>query len=407
MKIAYLAPELPALSATFVYNEILELEAQGVEVRCYSVHKPAALATDERLAAIRSDTLYLYAESKIKVLASNIAECFAHPQRYLQTLKWLLSDIRELGLTSRTGLGQCMRFIYAVHLGRILRKQAIQHLHVHFAHVPTDIGMYACNMVKIGYSVTAHANDLFERGWLLPQKVSRSAFFGSISEFNLRYLGNLGAPKAKLAITRCGVDDRLFPPVAANKTCRGTIGSIGRLVEKKGFDTLIAAIALLRDRGVNIQLLLAGSGPLESALKQQVTQAGLSDHIDFLGALPHFEVPGFLARLDAFVLPCKKDAQGDMDGIPVVLMEAMLSGVPVISSRISGIPELVVDNVTGLLVEPDDNVGLADAMAKILAEDALRQRLVASAVDHVATEFSLRANVSRLKHKITQVIAED
>jgi glycosyltransferase involved in cell wall biosynthesis len=176
------------------------------------------------------------------------------------------------------------------------------------------------------------------------------------------------------------------------------IGTVGRLVEKKGLDTLIAAVAKLLASGRQILLEIAGSGPLETDLLQQAKLAGLGEtQIKFIGALPHDKVPVFINSLDIFVLPCKQDTNGDMDGIPVVLMEAMLCGVPVISTQLSGIPELVINEKTGLTIQPEDIEGLSKAICYLIDNNAEAERMVISAKKkRVTEEFMLSDNVSKL-----------
>jgi len=399
VKIAYLAPEIPALSATFVYNEILALETLGQEVVPFSVHKPFSVVAGSALRDLSGSVVYVYDQSKMAVLFCHLQLLFKHPFRYFSTLKSLFSDILAIGGIGRPTLGLVYRFFFAGSVANELIKQQCQHLHIHFAHVPTDIGMYAASLIDIPFSVTAHANDIFERGWLLKQKVDRCAFFATISEFNRRYLLGLGVDADKLKVVRCGVDAEQFSTrknfVSAERV---KIGTVGRLVEKKGIDTLIKAMALVKQQGLQCDLLIAGSGPLEEALRQLVDEQQLnSTEVHFLGAIAHTEVAEFITSLDVFVLPCKQDANGDMDGVPVVLMEAMLSGVPVISTELSGIPELILNQQTGLLVKPNDDSALAGAIMQILSDDVLRAKMLIQAAAKVNDEFSLLGNAARLK----------
>lgn len=398
MKIAYLAPEIPALSATFVYNEMLALQELGYQILPISVHKPQHEVSDLQLADIKRRVLHLYATSKFSVLFSNVLMLLRHPLGYLQALRLLTRDMFRLGLLTRSGIGLVYRFFYAGHLARFLERNKAKHLHVHFAHVPTDIAMYATRMIGIGFSVTAHANDIFERGWLLPEKVERSLFFATISEFNKRYLIEQQKVDAKkVEVVRCGVDTLQFKPKPfISMKSPVTIGVLGRLVEKKGIDTLIEAMALLDKQGIDFNLKIAGSGPLEIMLKEMVDRFDLNKRILFLGALPHTEVPEFLASLDLFVLPCKQDANGDMDGIPVVLMEAMMLGVPVISTELTGIPELVINHVTGLLTKPGDAKGLAQAIKQLCSDQELQKCISLKALEKVEQEFSQMINAQRL-----------
>jgi len=295
------------------------------------------------------------------------------------------------------------RFVYAGVFADALLRHRCQHIHVHFAHIPTDIAMYASKMSNIGFSVTSHANDLFERGWLLKEKVERSCFFGTISEFNQRFLAEQGVNMDKVKVIRCGVDLTQF------KTRRWRVlsqpvqvGVLGRLVEKKGIDVLIRSVALLKDNGIDISLTIAGNGPLESELRALVTTLDLEEQTSFLGALPHNEVSEYIKSLDVFALPCKRDSYGDMDGIPVVLMEAMLAGVPVISTRISGIPELIVDGETGHCIQASDENALANAIDKIIAEQNDTKQMVKQAVFWVKESFSLAGNAGQLNNFITK-----
>jgi len=406
MKIAYLAPEIPALSATFVYNEILELSKQGVAVKPFSVHRPGHIASEVFLNELRGNVFHLYETPKSQVLLHNLIMFFTHPVGYIKALGRLISDVFRQRVFSRSALGLCYRFFYAATLAKQLQQNNIQHLHVHFAHIPTDIAMYAAPMANIGFSVQAHANDLFERGWLLKQKVARSSFFATISEFNQRFLENLHADSKKIKIVRCGVDQSWQPPIKPLEQNEiFTIGTVGRLVEKKGIDTLIDAISKLVKDDRKICLKIAGNGPLEAELKQQAKRLNLGvDKIAFLGALPHDQVAEFIAGLDVFVLPCKQDSQGDMDGIPVVLMEAMLCGVPVISTELSGIPELVINHISGLTVQPDNDEELSKAIYKLMESSDTRLHLIAGGKQRVEDEFLLNKNVAKLLNLIHSLI---
>lgn len=406
MKIAYLAPEIPALSATFVYNEILALEALGTEVVPFSVHQPASTVTDPKVERLRDSVIHVYDTAILSVLLAHITLLFNSPLRYMRTLMALCGDMGEQGLFSRGAFGQVYRYFYSAKLACDLIDKRCQHLHVHFAHISTDIAMYASLFSNISFSVTAHANDLFERGYLLKQKVERASFFATISEFNKRFLANKNVAVESVFIVRCGVDSDSF--VLRDLFVSGDkikLGVVGRLVEKKGFNTLIKAISLLKNTGLAVELNIAGSGPLEAELKQCAINSSLTvSDVRFLGALAHTQVAGFITSLDAFVLPCQKDCNGDMDGIPVVLMEAMLSGVPVVSTKISGIPELVIDGVTGLLVTPSDEQALATAISNLMADASLKNSMIINAAAKVREEFSLKSNTRKLNDMFNQVI---
>jgi len=396
--IAYLAPEIPALSATFVYNEILGLERRGFVVIPISVHFPKAMATDEELQGLADRTLYLYRERTATLLRSHRALLRKSPLAYLATFFRALSDAMKIGILSHIGKGQLFRFFVAARVAETLQKHQCHHLHVHFAHVPTDIGMYASLLSGIPFSFTSHANDLFERGWLLREKVERARFAVTISRYNREFLARQGVEESKIKIVRCGVDTRQIQSVREDTPRRQppVIGCLGRLVEKKGVDTLIGAVALLRHSGLHVRVEVAGDGPLRDELQRLAGDDGVGSLVTFLGAVPHHQVFEWLKTLDLFVLPCRKDSQGDQDGIPVVLMEAMASGIPVISTSISGIPELIVEGITGWSVDPGDSVALSGAIRSVLSNSSRTAQVARKAMEWVRQEFELETNVERL-----------
>jgi colanic acid/amylovoran biosynthesis glycosyltransferase len=332
-----------------------------------------------------------------------------------------------------------------------LEKHGCRHLHVHFAHVPTDIAMYAARFAGITFSFTSHANDLFERGWLLKEKVARSAQAMTISEYNRRFLVSQGADGAKITIVRCGVDSGRFdgvesqippgPPLQSGVTAKKSpltkgdlggfavevessltqresvgeedgvdfkvpvIGSLGRLVEKKGFDTLIAAAGILFRSGRDFRMEIAGDGPLKTELLKQAEQEGVADRITFLGPVANDTVPEWLCGLNQFVLACRVDSNGDMDGIPVALMESMAAGIPVISTTVSAIPELIENETSGLIVSPADSQALADAIARLIDCSELRSRCIAGGRVKIEGEFSEKVNAEKLSQLFKSILS--
>ena len=278
-----------------------------------------------------------------------------------------------------------------------LRNNNIDHIHSNFAHIPTDIAMYAAALYGVTFSFISHANDLFERGWLLKEKVSRAKFAVTISAYNKQFLIDKGADENKINVIHCGVDTASFSEREEKKLSNPPIlGSLGRMVEKKGFDVLISACDILKREGVAFKLQIAGGGPLKNELEDLAHNLNVMDNIDFMDSISHEDVPKWIKSLDMFVLPCKKDKHGDMDGIPVVLMESMLSGVPVITTRISGIPDLVIDELTGLLCESNNPESLSKKIKSLIIDNKLRNILIENAIAKVKGEFELSCNVKQL-----------
>ena len=358
--------------------------------------------SDPGLQALKNNTFFLYKTSIFSVISNQIYVLLKGPSRYFKTLSFLLSDIKNTGFYTRTAIGMVYRFFYAGCLANQLINKKCEHIHVHFAHVPTDLAMYAATLAGIDFSVTAHANDLFQRGYLLKQKVERAKFFITISEYNRQFLISQGADGHKVTVLHCGVDPaqfslrQNFKPSSIPK-----IGVVARLVEKKGIDHLIKAVAYLKQQGNSFQLAIVGDGPLLNEHKALATELGLSSkEVDFLGAVDHHEIAPFINSLDVFVLPCQKDSSGDMDGIPVVLMEAMLSGTPVISTPVTGIPELIIHQETGLLAPIGSKKELADCIEQCVDETDLTQERVKKGVAKVQQDFSLIKNSLKLYHFI-------
>lgn len=392
--IAYLAPEIPALSATFVYEEIFAVEKQGIDVIAITVRKPQKQAALQE--ALINKVLCLYDEPALWLGVKGIISLPRFKQGAITALQWLVKDIGICGL-SVNSLKLAFQFLVATKLARFLKEKNCQHLHVHFAHVPTQIAMYASAMSGVPFTVMAHANDIFERGLLLPQKAGRSVKFLTISEYNSAFLQNIGVHPDKLAVVRCGVSFNMrSKPESVDKKNSFTIGTLGRLVEKKGVDVLIRAVSLLKDKPYKIKLSIAGDGSLRNELEALAQELNMQESVCFVGSLAHNQVAEWMQNLDAFVLACKADANGDMDGIPVVLMEAMSQAIPVISTHLSGIPELVIHEQTGLLAKSGDSQDLALQIDRLLNSQTLQTNLVNTAQKHVVDEFSQKINIERL-----------
>ncbi|WP_066959603.1 glycosyltransferase [Microbulbifer sp. Q7] len=396
-QIAYLAPEIPGRSSTFVYNEILELEKLGINVVPFSLHSVKNISKSEQVARISSICTYLYETGVFELLAAQILCFWRRPSGYLTVLGVLTSDVLKLVKQPRRALGMIYRFLMAAKFANKLAAQKIADIHCHFCHIAADVAMYASAMNGGNFSITAHANDLFEHGYLLREKSERASFIATISEYNVKLLQKSGIQPDKIRLVRCGVDDKAFEPRPFRPLATVLrIGCLARLVEKKGIDLLISAASILKKNGIPFELVIAGSGPLETALKEMAKSSGIWPNTKFLGEISHDQVASWYGSIDVFVLPAKKDSNGDMDGIPVVLMEAMMRRVPVISTNISGIPELVRDKKTGLIARPEAH----SIAATIIAFIKDTERTIVNRLDEaealVRSEFKLSDNALRL-----------
>ncbi|MCP3926354.1 MAG: glycosyltransferase family 4 protein [Desulfobacterales bacterium] len=398
--IAYIAPEIPALSATFVYNEIASMEELGHKVTPLSVHKPQVKASDPVSKELEKKMIRIYGRGFLFYLFFNLTAFIRNPYLYLKALLYMLKDISKLKI-SRLSAGILYRFIVASWVSTILRRKKTDHIHIHFAHVPCDIGMYASLLSGIPFSFTSHANDIFERGWLLKQKVDRSKFAVTISDHNRKYIERVYSPTKEIEVLHCGVNTveiKTKPKNPIGKVLK--IGSLGRFVEKKGFDTLVKTALELKKNGVEFTMEIAGDGPYYKEIYILISKLKLTSNVFLTGKISHNKVADFLSNLDIFILPCKKDSRGDMDGIPVVLMEAMLCGTPVISTNISGIPELIKNGKTGICISPDSPDEAAQAILKISSDNKFRNNIVRNSLKKIKSDFNQMANTKRLSKLI-------
>jgi glycosyltransferase involved in cell wall biosynthesis len=252
--------------------------------------------------------------------------------------------------------------------------------------------MYGAWLLDRSFSFTGHAADLFRNRQALATKIARADFIVCISEFHRQFFIGNGADPAKLIVVYCGIDtDHFTPRLRAREAGRPFhILSSGRLVEKKGFADLIRACALLRDSGLDFRCTIGGSGEDEAALRAQIAEAGLGARVTLTGkALKQEDIPDFMAEGDVYALPCVWASDNDVDGLPQMLMEAMGCGLPAISTRLVGIPDLIRDGETGLLVEPGDVEALADALARIAADPLLALRLSEAGHRHLVAMFDI------------------
>ena len=387
--VAYIAHYFPALSQTFVYREIRALEALGWDVEYFSIRRPEDTASGDA-AGMSERTFYLFPFSKLKLVGRLCVLFCAHPIRFLKLLFSVALARGESWKARRHGLSH---FLGGMYLVPEVKRCGARHFHAHFGKNPATLAMVVSEYLQIPFSMTIHATDLFVSGLLLRQKLARCKFVASISEYNLKLLSELADdPKVteKIHVLHCGIDLDKFPvrETPPEETTPLVI-AVGRLVEKKGYPVLLDAVKLLKDRGLEFRVRVIGGGPDREALEQQCDNLGIGDYLSLDGAMPQEELLPILKQADVFVLPCVRAGDGDQDGIPVSLMEAMAYGIVCVSSRLSGIPELIEDGENGLLTEERDVEGLAEALGTLLEDRELRLRMGQAARTRVEESFSL------------------
>lgn len=394
IKILYVGSRLPSRSETFVYREVLALRELGWPVLIGSLRRPFNLDDDARLAQLGREAHVAYSRTLFRLPLVALR----YPTGVIRVLRDALS--KEAGspkLRART-MAQGLAGLCLAHK---LRHEGIQHVHAHMAHSATGLAMYTAIALEIPFTFTGHAQDLFVSSQGLKVKLARAAGVAAISHWHQDFYKRMNPKIHRAPVIRCGVDTSHFAPTAKRETDEIIILAVGRLVPKKGFDHLLNAMGKIRQRGSlrkRIQLIIAGGGPEKKRLELLLTDLGLQGHVTLLGEQANERVRALMREADIFVLPCVEARDGDRDGIPVVLMEAMACGLPVISGDIAPIRELVRDQETGVMVPATDHNALANALLALISDDDLRVRLGKEGRAMVEAEFSQAVNIDRLTH---------
>jgi glycosyltransferase involved in cell wall biosynthesis len=402
MTMVYVLGAFPKVSETFISGEIAELSRQGVDVRIFSLQHPRDPGPQHPDAqALLDRTTYLPTGQTglVRLAIAALGAFFASPGRAAGSAWWCL----RRALTSRNH-GELLRFAQAAFIARRLPESA-EHIHAHFAHGPATCAAMVSRLSGVPYSFTAHARDIFEYAdkRSVHDKVAAAQSVIAISEHGQRRVIDLaGAPLAdRVQLVHNGIDLAHFRRRLTEPSGTPHVLCVARLVEKKGQDTLLRAISVLARHGRTVECELIGDGPLREDLERTAEWLGIADRVQFSGAVDAEGVRAAYEKATMFVLPCQMDSNGDQDGLPVSLVEAMAVGVPVVSTTISGIPELITNGVSGLLVEPHDAHALAEAMATVIDDAKLRVRMTDEA--HRVAETYDRTKTTRQLMRATGI----
>jgi len=393
-RVAVLVKRFPRLSESFILNELIELRRQGLDLVVYAIMDPGEALISEPAALLRQEVTYLHdARHRLaswrRLLLGALRQAGTHPTKVLRVL-WALVSVHR-------SLPSVRHAVEGLWLARELRSRGIVHLHAHFAHGPAAIAYMARLAGGPPFSFTAHAKDLYTT---LPRnlriRTAAASFVVTCTGHNAAYLEQVvGGRPAGLRVLYHGTDLRRFNR-AGRAPQPGRILSVGRLVPKKGYGELLAALHLLAGAGVLFRCDIYGGGPLRDQLAGRISELGLVDRVMLHGARLQDEILTALRQAAVFALAPVIMEDGDRDGIPNVLVEAMAAGVPVVATRISGIPELVRDGKEGLLVEPRDPPALAGALRRVLSDASLAAQLAAAARRKVELNFDVETNTQRL-----------
>lgn len=380
----------PRISETFISNEILLLEQMGFNVHIFSMRQPREAFHHRSVDQIRARVDYLpetILSQLPRLLRANISLALREPCRYISALSMALRRFM------RTRKSATFKHLLqgGLMVKELLPGSQVTHLHAHFAHSPTSVAMFASLLSGLPFSFTAHAKDIYTSDpRQLAEKMAMARFVITCTKYNRTYLKRL-AQRGQTPI-HCvyhGIDLSLFNGDGAisSRQMPYQILTVARLTAKKGIATVLAAVKKLVDQGMEIRHVLVGDGDERDTILTMIETMGLAHVSSWLGTLPHHEVILQYRKADLFVLGCEVAQDGDRDGIPNVLVESMAMQVPVVATTVSAISELIQDQETGLLVPPGQPNQMARAMARLLEDDHLRNRLISAAEKRVKDAF--------------------
>lgn len=417
--VAYVVMGFPRISETFISNEILLLESLGTRLRVYAVKHGDEDRVHASVSRLQSPVVYLPRATSLsgtsfpRWLGENLPRyASSHARVFRQRpLAWLR--------TAASALAMCLSYrrsrwggVRKVFLKEFLQAGAIadgvlaagdvDHLHGHFCHGATTITWFASRLTGLPFSFTAHAKDIYQAdqnpGDLLPRKMRAARFVATCTDANRQHLDHRCGPGTHTIYH--GLDVDYFKPRRAIATTDDLplVLAVGRFVEKKGLAYLVDAVARLHESGVRLRCLLLGEdGDQLPQIRATIAARGLADVVTIRGPVTHDELRELYSAATIFALPCLVAADGDRDGIPNVLAEAMAMSLAVVTTDVSGIPEIVADGVNGVVVPERDAAALAQAIGGLLADPERRQRLGAAARETICTRFDSRRTTLALQ----------
>ena len=397
-KLAYLTSQYPAASHTFIRREIAALRELGWTIDTFSVRPPGSDET--RSDADRSEfdrTFYILEQPTVAFIGAHLATLMRRPGKYLKTFGLALGH-RQPG--ARGLFLACAHFAESVLLSRELERREVRHLHNHFANSAATVGLLASKLLGIGWSFTMHgiSETDYPAGLMLGRKIEEADFVACVSWFGRAQGMRLVSPSQwnKMHVVRCGIPLDKVPTPNPVSSAGKTIVCVGRLSPEKGQAGLLEVFASVRTKHPEASLVLAGDGPDRSNLEETAKELGIEEAVKLVGRMTEEEALAEIARSDLLVLP------SFMEGLPIVLMEAMAIGVPVVASRVAGIPELVDDGKTGLLFTPSNWEELGDCMDRLLSDDKLCAAITEQAKARVREEFDGRKSAAKLAEILLQ-----
>lgn len=399
-KVAFVLSRFPKISETFILYEILALERLGLATEIYALRRERQAVAHPEARAM-TQRVHFRALLSPGVIVANAHFLFRHPRTYLATLSEVLRGTfgsRKQFLAALAYFPKSACFAYD------MRRRGITHIHAHFATHPTLVALVAHRLIGLPFSFTAHGSDLHVDRRMLAEKLSAAEFAVTCSEFNRDLMiEDAAADPRTTHVIHYGVDLDIFRPGdVPEEVDLGTISAPCRIIcvasfeEVKGHRFLVDACERMAKSGVSFHVDLVGDGPTHAEVESSVEAAGLSPRFTFHGMQTRDAVAAMLQEADIKVLASYPSADGKREGMPNVIIEAMASGLPVVATRLTGIPELVEDGVTGLLVPPGESVALADALERLCADRELRVAMGVAGRNKAVGEYDRTTNARQL-----------
>jgi glycosyltransferase involved in cell wall biosynthesis len=410
VNVAYLLRSFPRLSQTFILSEVLMLEAQGIGIRILSLADPGEPIIQPNVARLHASITYLdelVPTTRRQMLLLHLHLCSRRPVRYLRALGCLLAGSREhrSGYSTYSGL-RCFSFAACAATQLVKRhrgSERIHHIHAHFAHDPTFVAMLVHLLTGVSYSFTTHARDLFQtdKGSLV-RRAAKATHVITCCRPNRDYLDSTlpNRLRSRIRLIHHGVDPRTFHPVESSEPKDPgeplRVVVVARLVHKKGLSDLVRACGVVAAHGHRFTCAIYGEGPKRTELTSLIESLGLGCCVRLMGSCTQHDLVGIYQKADIFALTPFVTDDGDRDGIPNVLMEAMASSLPVLVTNAGGISELVSHAANGLVVTPRDVNGIAAALETLLQDADLRGRLGAAARETITDGFDAWAQIGEV-----------
>jgi len=398
--LGYILKGYPRISETFISNEILLLEKMGFKLHLFPMRHPRENFSHASVKEIQARVDYLPTELFLdfsRLVTPNIFLAIKRPLSYLKTLRYIAA-----GTSAKNSLATLKHLLQAGYLSNnlLLKDNNIVHLHGHFAHSPTSVTLFASLLAEIPFSFTAHAKDIYTSSRdKLRRKIELARFVTTCTGYNEKYLKDIGR-NSSTPIFRIyhGIDVNLFKHQQLNVCATNPykILTVARMTEKKGLPTLYKALKILHDSGLQFNHTLIGDGDDRQKILDLIASLGLSSNCQWLGTRTHGEVLRYFKECDLFVLACEIAKSGDRDGIPNVLVESLAMGVPALSTEVSAIPEILLNEKTGVTVPPSQPHAMSEAIVRILTDQELRQRLITNGRKYVEEEFDNKKWVGKL-----------